>query len=83
MTEIPSMADLVARHFTQDKTLEESAATQDGVTSEKQYYGEVTIRMTELKKLKALQENIITTMLEKSIAEDVYAKKRPHLKIVK
>jgi len=39
--------------------------------------------MSELKKLKTLQENIINTMLEKNIAEAVYTNKRPHLKIVK
>ncbi len=38
--------------------------------------------MTELKK-KALQENIITVMLEKSIVEAAHTKKRPHLRIVK
>ena len=81
------MADLVARHFTQDKTLEESAADLGAIISEiereKQYYGESTSRMSELMKLKSLQENIITTMLKKNNAEDVYTKKKPQLKIVK
>jgi hypothetical protein len=52
------------------------------IEREKQYYGEFTSRMTELKKMAALQENIITMMLEKSI-EEVYSEKRLRLKIVK
>jgi hypothetical protein len=39
--------------------------------------------MTELKKMAALQENIITIILEESIEEAVYSEKRSRLKIVK
>ena len=87
MIEIPSMVYLIASHFTRDKALEESAPGLEAIISEiereKQNYGGFTSRMKELRKMDALQENIITMMLEKSIEEDTYTKKKPHLKIVK
>ena len=43
ITELASMADLIASHFAQDKTLEHSVADLEailsGIEREKQYYG--------------------------------------------
>ena len=86
MTKIPNITDIIASHFNQDTTLEDSAADLGAIilemSREKQYYGEHTRRMTELKKIAAVQEEVILRMLERSVAESDQPK-RPHLTVVK
>ena len=86
MTKIPNIADIIASYSNQDKTLQETAADLGAIIlemeHEEKYYGKHTKRLTELKKLAALQENVIHRMLDKSI-EKSHQPKRPHLTIVK
>jgi len=86
MTKIPDITDITAGHFKQDSPLEESAAAPVAVvlkmTSEKRCFGEHTRRMATLKKMAALQEKILTRMLERSV-EKPARPKRPQLKVIK
>ena len=86
MTKIPNIADIIASHSNQDKTLQESAADLGAIIlemeREEECYGKHTKRLAELKKLAELQERIIHRMLDKSIDESEQPK-RPHLTIVK
>lgn len=87
MTKIPTITDIIAGHFNQD-TLPEGSAADDldavilEMKREKRYDGEHTRRMAELKKMTALQEKVITRILERSIDKPTHIK-RPQLKVVK
>ena len=86
MTKIPNIADIIACHSNQDKSLQEAAADLGAIIlemeREEQYYGKHTKRLAELKKLAALQEKVVLRMLDKSI-EKPDQPKRPHLTVVK
>ena len=86
MKKIPNIADIIASHSNQDKTLQETAADLGAIIlemeREEQYYGKHTKRMAKLKKLAELQERIIHRMLDKSLEEHDQPK-RPHLTVVK
>jgi hypothetical protein len=84
--EIPNIADLVANHFNQDKTLYESAADLGAIVfemdRERINHGQYTKHMEELTQLAALQERIIRRMLDDSIEKSDQPKRR-HLTVVK
>ena len=84
--DIPDIADIVASHFNQDKSLYQSAADMGAIIfemkREKDHYGENTERMAEIQKLAALQERLIRRMLDRSL-EESHQPKRPHLTVVK
>lgn len=86
MIKIPDIADIVARHSSQNKILHDSAADPGGIIlqmkREKVQYGEHVRRMAELTKQAALEERILHRMLEKSV-EEYGQPKRPQLKVVK
>jgi hypothetical protein len=86
MKKTPNISGISAGHFNQDTPQEESAADPGAVileiTREKRYYGEHTRRMATLKKMAALQEKVITRMLERSVEKPAHPK-RPQLKLVK
>ena len=86
MTKIPNIADIIANYYNQDKTLHESAADLGAIIlemeHEEEHYGQHTKRLTELKKLAALQERIIHRMLDRGI-ENTDQPKKPHLTVVK
>ena len=86
MEKIPSIADIIAGHVNQDKTPEEAAsnlgATILEMSREERYYGKHTRRMSELKKIAAVQERVVHRMLDSSIRKSAQPK-RPHLTIVK
>jgi len=60
MTEIINLGDIIVNYFNQEKTLQETAADLGAIIfeidREKNYYGDHTQRMAELKKLAAVQE---------------------------
>jgi hypothetical protein len=86
MTEIPSIADIIASYSNQDKTLEESAADLGAIIlemeREEECYGKHTNRLAELKELAAFQEKVVNRMLVRS-TEGHNQPKRPHLTVVK
>ena len=86
MEKTPDIADIIASHFNQDKTLYESAADLGAIAfemiREKINQGQHAKHMEELTKLAALQERIIRRMLDDSI-EKSDQPKRPHLTVVK
>ena len=86
MTKIPNIADIIAGHSNQDKTLQESAADLGAIIlemeREEECYGKHSKRLAELKKLAALQEKVVHRMLENSI-DKTDQPKRPHLTVVK
>jgi hypothetical protein len=86
MDEIPNIADIIANHSNQDKTLQETAADLGVIIlemeREEECYGKHTRRLADLKKLAAPQEKIIHRMLDRSIEESDQPK-RPRLTIVK
>ena len=86
MTEIVNLGDIIANHFNQDKTLQETAADLGAIilemNREKQYYGERTKRMAELEKLAEVQKRVVSRMLDNSINK-ADLPKRPRLTVVK
>ena len=86
MKKIPNIADIIANYSNQEKTLQETAADLGAIIleieREKDFYGEHSKRMAELKRLAALQERVLHRMLENSI-EKSNQPKRPHLTVVK
>ena len=60
MTEIINLGDIIVNYFNQEKTLQETAADLGAIIfeidREKNYYGDHTQRIAELKKLAAVQE---------------------------
>ena len=86
MKKIPNIADIIASHSNQDKTLQETAADLGAIIlemeREEEFYGKHTKRMAKLKKLTELQEIVVHRMLDKSI-EKSDQPKRPHLTVVK
>ena len=86
MEKIPNIADIIASHSNQDKTLQESAADLGAMIlemeREEECYGKHTKRMAELMNLAALQEMVVHRLLDNSIEESDQPK-RPHLTIVK
>ena len=86
MKKTPDIPGITAGHFNQDTLPKESAADPGAVilkmTSEKRYFGEHTRRMAALKKMAALQEKVITRMLERCVEKPAHPE-RPELKIVK
>ena len=86
MEKTPDIADIIASHFNQDKTLYESAADLGAIVfemnRERINQGQHTKHMEELTKLAAPQERIIRRMLDDSI-EKSDQPKRPHLTVVK
>ena len=86
MKKIPDIPGITAGHFNQD-TLREASTTAPGVVilemkPERRYFGEHTRRMAELKKRAALQEKVITRILERSVEKPAHPKK-PQLKVIK
>jgi hypothetical protein len=86
MTKIPDIADIIAAHADQDKTLRESAADLGAMIMEmereEKYCGRHSKRLAELKKLRALQERVVMRMLDGSIEGDGRPK-GPRLRVVK
>ena len=86
MTKIPNIADIIASHSNQDKTLYESAADLGAIILEMerevQIYGKHTKRLAKLRQLAELQEKVVHRMLDNSI-EKSDQPKRPHLTVVK
>ena len=86
MDKIPNIADIIASYSNQDKTLFESAADLGAIIlemeKEEQYYGKHTKRLAELKKIAALQDIVVSRLLNNSI-EKSDQPKRPHLTIIK
>jgi len=84
--DISGITDIKTGHFNQDTLPEESAADLGAVilemTREKRYFGEHTRRMAALKKMAALQEKVITRILERSVEKPAHPQ-RPQLKIIK
>ena len=82
----PNIADIIASYSNQDKTLYESAADLGAIIlemeKEEQYYGKHSKRLAELKKIAALQDIVVSRLLEKSIDKSDQPK-RPHLTVVK
>ncbi|MDB4409332.1 hypothetical protein N9235_00760 [Gammaproteobacteria bacterium] len=86
MEKIPNIADIIASHSNQEKTLYESAADLGAIIlemeREEEYYGKNTKRLAKLKQLAELQERVVHRMLENSIDKSDQPK-RPHLTVVK
>jgi hypothetical protein len=86
MKKTPNISGITAGHFNQDSLPKESAADPGAVilemTNEKRYFGEHTRRITELKTMAALQEKVITRILERSVEKPAHPKK-PQLKVIK
>jgi hypothetical protein len=86
MTERVRPGEIIVNSFNQEKNLMETAADLGAIIlemeREKKYYGEHTERMTELKKMAAVQEKVVNRMLERSVKEPTNPK-RSHLKVVK
>ena len=86
MDKIPNISDIIASYANQDKTLYESAADLGAIILEMEreelHYGKHTKRLAELKKVAALQDTVVSRLLEKSI-EKPEPPKRPHLTVVK
>ena len=86
MDKIPNIADIIASYSNQDKTLYESAADLGAIIlemeKEEKYYGKHSKRLAELKKIAALQDIVVSRLLNNSI-EKSDQPKRPHLTLVK
>lgn len=86
MDKISNIADIIARYSNQDMILHNSAADLGAIIlemkREEHYYGRLTSRMAKLEKMAALQEKVVSRLLERSVDEHDHPK-RPHLKIVK
>ena len=86
MKKIPNIPSITVGHFNQDTLPKESAAAPGAVilemTREQRHFGEHTRRMAALKKMAALQEKVITRILERSVEKPAQPK-RPQLKIIK
>ena len=86
MDKIPNIADIITSYSNQDKTLFESAADLGAIIlemeKEEQYYGKHTKRLAELKKIAALQDIVVSRLLNNSIEKSDQPKK-PHLTIIK
>ena len=86
MTKIPNIADIIAAHANQDKTLQESAADLGAMIlemeREEECHGKHSKRLAELKRARVLQEKIVLRMLDSSIDKSDQPK-RPHLTVVK
>ena len=68
MTKLPNIADIIAAHANQDKTLRESAADLGAMIlemeREEELHGKNTERLAELKRVRALQEKVVMRMLD-------------------
>ena len=68
---IPNIADIIAAHADQDKTLRESAAELGAMIlemeREEECHGKHSKRLAELKRARALQEKVVLRMLDGSI----------------
>ena len=86
MTDIPNIADIIASYRNQDNSLHmptaDPAAVILEIDREKLYYGEHKRRMTELKKIAALQKTVLHRILERNLDKHD-TPKRPHLTVVK
>ena len=86
MTEIVNLGDIIANHFNQDKTLQETAADLGAIVleieREKKYYGEHTKRMSDLMKLAEVQHRVVSRMLDNSIDKSDLPT-RPRLTVLK
>ena len=86
MKKIPNIADIIASHSNQDKTLQETAADLGTIIlemeREEECHGKHSNRLAELKRARALQEKIVLRMLDSSIDKSDQPK-RPHLTVVK
>jgi hypothetical protein len=86
MTKIPDIADIIAAHADQDKTLRESVADMGEMIlemeREEECCGKHSKRLAELKKLAALQERVVMRMLDGGIEENGRPK-GPRLRVVK
>ena len=84
MTEIVNLGDIIVNYFNQEKTLQETAADLGAIIleidREKKYYGENTQRMAELKKLAAIQERVVSKMMDR-INDNTPQPKVPHLEV--
>ena len=86
MKKIPNIADIIASHSNQDKTLQETAADLGAIIlemeREEECHGKHSKRLAELKRARALQEKVVLRMLDSSIDKSDQPK-RPHLTVVK
>lgn len=86
MTKLPDIADIIAGHANQEKTLRESAADLGAIIlemeREEKYHGKHSKRLAELKRARALKEKVVLKMLDESIEGDDRPKE-PHLRVVK
>lgn len=68
MTKLPNIADIIAGYANQDKTLQESAADLGAMIlemeREEELHGGHSKRLTELKRVRALQERVVQRMLD-------------------
>ena len=84
MTEIVNLGDIIVNYFNQEQTLQEAAADLGAIIfeidREKKYYGEHTQRMAELKKLAAVQERVVSKMMDR-INDNTPQPKAPHMEV--
>ena len=84
MTEIVNLGDIIANYFNQDKSPQETAADLGAIIleieREKDFYGEHSKRMAELKMLAEVQERALSKMMERS-DDNSPVQKVPHLKL--
>ena len=68
MTKITDIADIIAAHADQDKTLRESAADLGAMIlemeREEECHGRHSKRLAELKRARAIQERVVMRMLD-------------------
>ena len=85
MTEIVNLGDIIVNYFNQEQTLQETAADLGAIIfeidREKKHYGEHTQRMAELKKLAAVQERVVSKMMDR-INDNTPQPKVPHLEVL-
>ena len=84
MTKIPNIADIIVNHINQDKTLYEAAADLGAIIleieREKKYYGELTQRMAELKRLADVQDRVVSKIMDES-DDNTTRHEVPHLEV--
>jgi hypothetical protein len=84
--DIPNIADIIGNAFDQERPLQDTAADLGAtileIDRERQYQGEHTRRMAELKKMAELQEKVVHQMLDRSI-DGSNQPKILHLTVVK
>jgi hypothetical protein len=84
MTEIVNFGDILVNYFNQEKTLQETAADLGAIIfeidREKKYYGEHTQRMAELKKLAAVQDRVVSKMMDRIDGSATHPEV-PHLEV--